>query len=77
MKAVQRVSILAISFFLLLVFTITPGFVSKHSVMASQNGTWSFTGSMNDPRTSFAATLLQNGKVLVEGGLDSRHQIFL
>src|SRR5215470_9312810 len=32
------------------------------------SGTWSSTGSMSVGRFSFTATLLQNGKVLVEGG---------
>jgi hypothetical protein len=31
-------------------------------------GTWSFTGSLNLPRTGHTATLLANGKVLVAGG---------
>ncbi len=32
------------------------------------NGTWSSTGSLNEPRTESTATLLENGKVLVVGG---------
>ncbi len=33
-------------------------------------GTWSITGNLNTPRVSHSATLLQNGKVLVAGGVD-------
>jgi hypothetical protein len=34
----------------------------------AQPGTWAFTGSMNVPRQAFAATLLNNGKVLMTSG---------
>jgi N-acetylneuraminic acid mutarotase len=34
-------------------------------------GTWSKTGSLNTPRDGFTATLLQNGEVLVAGGVDN------
>ena len=35
------------------------------------SGTWTATGSLNTARYSHTATLLQNGMVLVAGGLDS------
>jgi len=34
-------------------------------------GTWSKTGSLNTPRSASTATLLQNGEVLVAGGVDN------
>ena len=34
-------------------------------------GIWSPTGSLNTPRASFTATLLDTGKVLVAGGIDN------
>ena len=34
-------------------------------------GTWSKTGSLNTPRDGFTATLLQDGEVLVAGGVDN------
>src|SRR5436189_4647785 len=38
-------------------------------------GEWDFTGSMNEQRSNYVATLLQNGKVLVEGGQGSGDQL--
>ncbi len=35
----------------------------------AENHTWAYTGSLNDARARGTATLLQNGKVLVAGGL--------
>ena len=39
-------------------------------LLASSNGIWSVTGSLNTAREYYTATLLPNGKVLVAGGLD-------
>src|SRR5260370_28938635 len=41
---------------------------SATTVNAEVLGTWSTTGSLNVARDNAIATLLQNGKVLVEGG---------
>jgi N-acetylneuraminic acid mutarotase len=39
--------------------------------LAQASGTWTTTGSLNTPRESHTATLLQNGRVLVTGGEDT------
>ena len=39
--------------------------------LAQASGTWRTTGSLNTPRGSHTATLLQNGDVLVAGGEDT------
>ena len=38
--------------------------------LAAGSGTWTVTGSMNAQRYEYTATLLQNGQVLVAGGVD-------
>ena len=38
------------------------------------SGTWTATGSLNTARDSHTATLLQNGMVLVAGGLDTNNR---
>src|SRR5262249_8395015 len=43
-------------------------------IVASQPGTWAATGSMNTARYHARATLLNNGKVLVTGGVDTSGQ---
>src|SRR5262249_42755752 len=37
------------------------------------SGTWTLTGRLNTSRCFHTATLLQNGMVLVAGGIDSFH----
>jgi hypothetical protein len=39
--------------------------------LAAASGTWSLTGSMNTGREDHTATLLQNGEVLVAGGISA------
>ena len=43
--------------------------LSTGGAWAKPDAAWSFTGSMSVGRFSFAATMLQNGKVLVAGGV--------
>src|SRR5438874_3830405 len=43
----------------------------RHETTAQTPGTWTATGSMNTARDGARATLLTNGKVLVQGGNDS------
>jgi galactose oxidase-like protein len=49
-----------------LLFFLSAAFLALPS--AATQGEWENTGSLNDGRSNFAATLLQNGMVLVEGG---------
>src|SRR5437762_2622640 len=41
----------------------------------SASGTWTDTGSLNTARHSHTATLLQNGMVVVAGGLDTNDRV--
>src|SRR6266550_3546805 len=49
-----------------LLFFLSAAFPALPS--AATPGQWENTGSLNDGRSNHAATLLQNGMVLVEGG---------
>src|SRR6185436_9740079 len=44
--------------------------ISSAELYDPATGTWSLTGSLNGARYQHTATLLNNGKVLVEGGFD-------
>src|SRR5437879_2506970 len=44
--------------------------------LAASPGTWVITGSMNAPRAEQAATLLPDGKVLVEGGAGALAELY-
>ena len=46
------------------------GFLGTCELYDPATGTWSKTGTLNTPRDGFTATLLQNGEVLVAGGVD-------
>ncbi len=60
----KRLLIAALAVLLLGVFPALPA-------LASGSGTWTLTGSLNVARWEPAATLLQNGQVLVAGGIYS------
>ncbi len=40
-------------------------------VLAQQQGSWTYTGSLHAGRADHSGTLLLNGKVLVAGGFES------
>jgi hypothetical protein len=54
---------------LLLILALLLGLIPLQSARAA-GGAWEMTGSMNIPRAYHTATLLLNGQVLVEGGMD-------
>lgn len=56
---------------LLLVSQFVIALVATTPAFAQSSGTWTKTGSMNTPREGHSATLLQNGQVLVAGGLNN------
>lgn len=43
---------------------------SESAAASTLNGTWSYTGSLNSPRSEHTVTRLQDGRVLVAGGSD-------
>jgi hypothetical protein len=49
----------------------TLGLLGTCELYDPATGTWSKTGSLNTPRDGFTATVLQNGEVLVAGGVDN------
>lgn len=49
--------------------------ISIHVPTVHAAGTWSLTGSMSTVRTDHTATLLNNGKVLVAGGVDGSNNV--
>ena len=51
-----------------LVLTVTALVVSSTLIPQTKAASWTLTGSLNVPRTEYAAALLANGKVLVTGG---------
>lgn len=71
MTTVQRFATTAIGLVALL-FALFGGtaLVSAHSVQPSVTGTWQYTAYMHTSHAFFASARLQNGKVLVMGGLN-------
>jgi galactose oxidase-like protein len=51
------------------------GVLNSAELYDPQTGTWSVTGSLNTRRIDHTATLLQNGKVLVAGGVDGKDSL--
>jgi hypothetical protein len=55
----------------LALFTVGLAANSTTPVLAESSGSWAATVRMNSARVDHTATLLQNGQVLVAGGVDN------
>jgi hypothetical protein len=67
-KRARNIAVLALALIgLISDASLVMGPISPASVRADTQG-WSYTGSLNTPRSSHTATLLSDGKVLVTGG---------
>ena len=71
---------IAIHRFLATIFVLTGSFAialvaSKAAPASPQSGTFTLTGSLNTARYDHTATLLQNGEVLVTGGLGANFTV--
>jgi len=59
---------------LVVTILIVIGFTASLPAVAAASGTWANTGNLNTGRSTHTATLLQNGQVLIAGGISAADQ---